>query len=117
MFKYFDYLQRRQCVLESVYDIIEPEDRVECDIGYDLLEKLIQDLNIENKGYIAIEGSFYTNWEFSNQKVFKTKKALHDYMRDVNGHGFTRDKKEPYHDKWRSVREEYGYIIEKVEIL
>jgi len=69
------------------------------------------------KGYIALEGGYYTSWEFISNKVFKTKKLLHEHMVKQECHGFTKNMEEiDFHEKWQSDRYQYGYIIEPVEI-
>lgn len=72
------------------------------------------------KGYIALEGEFLTNWEFCNGKVFKTKKALHKYMKDSLGFGCPRSRRSCYgpdEEIYENHQEEYGYSIEKVDII
>ena len=71
------------------------------------------------KGYVAVEGDFYTNWEFDNGMIFLTKKALHTYMKKQNGFGCTM-KQSPYHNPgtyFDNLIEEYGYTIETVKIV
>ena len=70
------------------------------------------------KLYIALDGNFYTDWEFTNNKAFTTKKKLHNYMKKVNGFGCT-CKKSKYHDDGTHFTNElkgYGYNIEIIEI-
>ena len=71
------------------------------------------------KAYIPIEGSFYTNWEYYCNKVFLTKTKLHKFMKEKNGFGFTmKDREfEVRGMYWSNENEEYGYIIEEVEVI
>lgn len=71
------------------------------------------------KGYIALEGTFYTNWEFYNYKVFSTKKALIEYMNEQHGCKFRRNLSSMYNGEFHYENNElqYGFNIEEVEII
>ena len=76
---------------------------------------------IKQKGYIAREGYFGTNWEFDyvDGKIFKTKGDLHKYMKDINGFGCTRSRKNCYDTTeqiYENQLEGYGYEVVEVEI-
>lgn len=71
------------------------------------------------KGYIALEGNFYSDWEFTNGKVFTTKKALHEHMTKTLGFGCHKvdtsynEKNTHFENKVRM----YGYNVQEVEII
>ena len=71
------------------------------------------------KGYIALEGTFYTNWEFYNYKVFSTKKTLIEYMNEQHGCKFRRNNSSMYNGEFHYENNElqYGFNIEEVEII
>lgn len=71
------------------------------------------------KLYIAKEGYFGTNWEFINEKVFKTKKALHKYMKDTLGFGCPKSYRSCYgkdEDIYENNTQEYGYEVVEVSL-
>lgn len=70
------------------------------------------------KGYIALEGSFFTNWSYDNYKVFTTKKALIEYMEEQHGCKFRKNNASIYNGKchYENKNEGYGFNIEEVEI-
>jgi len=74
---------------------------------------------VSEKAYIPIEGVFYTNWDFSCDKVFLTREALHKYMKETHGYNFKMKEREyePVGDYWDDNVEGYGYIVRTVELV
>ena len=73
----------------------------------------------KNKLYMAREGRFFSNWGIENYKAFLTKRALHNYMKEKMGFGFSRSKKTVYMDYeeiYENITEEYGYEVVEVEL-
>lgn len=71
------------------------------------------------KGYIAIEGNFYTNWSFDSNKVFTTKKALIEHMNKEYGCVFKKNYSTIYNGEchYENNNLQYGFNIEEVEII
>ena len=71
------------------------------------------------KGYIALEGDFYTNWSFSSNKVFTTKKALITYMNEQHKCKFRKNNSTMYNGEchYENNKLQYVFNIEEVEIM
>ena len=72
-----------------------------------------------SKGYMYRDGSFCTNWEISDMKVFLTKKALKEYFKNIMGFQCYRSKRSYYAEDeeiYENQDKQYGYEIITVEI-
>lgn len=71
------------------------------------------------KLYMAQSGYYYTNWEISNHKAFKTKKALVSYMNDIHSAKFTKNRSSLYkgEDHYEDNDLGYGFNIISIEYI
>ena len=74
---------------------------------------------MKNKYYIAECGTYFTEWTFSNYKIFKTKKALINYMNELHGVKFKKNNSEMYdgEDHYENDDIGYGFNIEEVSLV
>ena len=69
--------------------------------------------------YIAKEGKFYAGgWKLNTKYVFKTKKAVHEFMLKTNGFEckLTNDGYSKKNTRFTNKEKEYGYDIISLKV-